>query len=116
MPTHIALLRGINVGGHNKVAMAELRQVMKALGHTDGATGRPSPSCSHCATPDLQTGNIGSCAKRTISKWPQISIRCCVVGFHPPGASNTEGSKLAYNREQSSAKSMASARTDGTVQ
>ena len=34
MATHIALLRGINVGGRNKVAMADLRQVMASLGHT----------------------------------------------------------------------------------
>ncbi|MDP9396973.1 MAG: DUF1697 domain-containing protein [Actinomycetota bacterium] len=26
MPRHVALLRGINVGGHNKVAMADLRR------------------------------------------------------------------------------------------
>jgi uncharacterized protein (DUF1697 family) len=38
MPTHVALLRGINVGGHNKVAMAELRDVMTSLGHADVAT------------------------------------------------------------------------------
>jgi uncharacterized protein (DUF1697 family) len=38
MATHIALLRGINVGGRNKVAMADLRQVVASLGHTDVAT------------------------------------------------------------------------------
>ena len=38
MPTHVALLRGINVGGHNKVAMAELREVVSSLGHGDVAT------------------------------------------------------------------------------
>src|SRR5215469_10771773 len=27
MPRYVALLRGINVGGHNKVAMADLRQI-----------------------------------------------------------------------------------------
>jgi uncharacterized protein (DUF1697 family) len=36
--THIALLRGINVGGRNKVAMADLRAVAAGLGHTDVAT------------------------------------------------------------------------------
>ncbi|MEE3243130.1 MAG: DUF1697 domain-containing protein, partial [Bacteroidota bacterium] len=30
--TKIALLRGINVGGHRKVPMAELRQLMTDLG------------------------------------------------------------------------------------
>jgi uncharacterized protein (DUF1697 family) len=38
MPSHIALLRGINVGGRNKVAMADLREVMASLGYTDVAT------------------------------------------------------------------------------
>ena len=38
MPTHVALLRGINVGGRNKVAMADLRAVVSGLGHTDVAT------------------------------------------------------------------------------
>jgi uncharacterized protein (DUF1697 family) len=34
MATHIALLRGINVGGRNKVAMADLRTLVAGLGHT----------------------------------------------------------------------------------
>jgi len=36
--THVALLRGINVGGNNKVAMADLREVVASLGHGDVAT------------------------------------------------------------------------------
>ena len=38
MPTHVALLRGINVGGRNRVAMADLRAVLTSLVHTDVAT------------------------------------------------------------------------------
>ncbi|HEY1621664.1 MAG TPA: DUF1697 domain-containing protein [Streptosporangiaceae bacterium] len=38
MATHVALLRGINVGGHNKVAMADLREITAALGHTEIVT------------------------------------------------------------------------------
>ena len=38
MPTHIALLRGINLGGHKKVPMAKLREVVASLGHADVAT------------------------------------------------------------------------------
>lgn len=38
MPTYAALLRGINVGGHNKVPMSELRAVVDSLGHTDVTT------------------------------------------------------------------------------
>ena len=36
--THIALLRGINVGGHNKLPMADLRDLFDQLGHTGVAT------------------------------------------------------------------------------
>jgi uncharacterized protein (DUF1697 family) len=36
--THVALLRGINVGGRNKIAMADLRDIVASLGHTDVAT------------------------------------------------------------------------------
>jgi uncharacterized protein (DUF1697 family) len=35
---YVALLRGINVGGHNKVAMADLRRLFVELGHTDART------------------------------------------------------------------------------
>jgi uncharacterized protein (DUF1697 family) len=38
VPTHVALLRGINVGGRNRVAMAALREVVEGLGHTGVAT------------------------------------------------------------------------------
>lgn len=45
MRTHLALLRGINVGGQAKVPMAELREVVTSLGHQDVATY-------------IQTGNV----------------------------------------------------------
>jgi len=38
VPTYAALLRGINVGGHNKVPMSALRAVVESLGHTDVTT------------------------------------------------------------------------------
>ena len=38
MPTYVALLRGINLGGHKKVPMAKLREVVVSLGHADVAT------------------------------------------------------------------------------
>src|SRR5215469_12203992 len=38
MPTHVAMLRGINVGGKNKVAMGDLRTVVAGLGHTGVST------------------------------------------------------------------------------
>ena len=38
MPTHVALLRGINLGPHKRVAMPALRTLVESLGHTDVAT------------------------------------------------------------------------------
>jgi uncharacterized protein (DUF1697 family) len=36
MTRYVALLRGINVGGHRPVAMADLRRMLSHLGFTDG--------------------------------------------------------------------------------
>jgi uncharacterized protein (DUF1697 family) len=38
VPTHVALLRGVNNLGGKKVAMAELREVVTSLGHADVRT------------------------------------------------------------------------------
>ena len=38
MTTYIALLRGINVGKAKRIAMADLRALLEALGYTDVAT------------------------------------------------------------------------------
>jgi uncharacterized protein (DUF1697 family) len=45
MATHVALLRGINVGGRNKVPMADLRELVSSLGHT-------------AVTTYIQSGNV----------------------------------------------------------
>ena len=38
VPSHVALLRGVNNLGGKKVAMAELREVVTSLGHADVTT------------------------------------------------------------------------------
>jgi len=38
MASHVALLRGINLGGRNKIAMTDLRAVVTSLGHTGVTT------------------------------------------------------------------------------
>ena len=38
MPRYLALLRGINVGGRNKVSMADLRDIAAAVGLADATT------------------------------------------------------------------------------
>ena len=57
MPTHVVLLRGINNLGSKKVAMAELREVVTSLGHTDVMTY--SQSGNVLFTPPLTNGCTG---------------------------------------------------------
>ena len=45
MPHYVALLRSVNVAGHGRIAMAELRASFATLGHTDISTF-------------IQTGNV----------------------------------------------------------
>ena len=45
LPTYVALLRGINLGARRRIAMADLRELMRSLGHPDAVT-------------HLQSGNI----------------------------------------------------------
>lgn len=52
MPTHIALLRGINVGGRNRVTMAELRDLLTGLGHADVSTYIQSGNVVFTPAPD----------------------------------------------------------------
>jgi uncharacterized protein (DUF1697 family) len=55
MPTHVALLRGINLGGRNRVAMADLRAITGELGHTDVSTYIQSGNVLFTAPPDAET-------------------------------------------------------------
>jgi uncharacterized protein (DUF1697 family) len=55
--THVALLRGINVGGRNRVAMTELRAVISSLAYTDVATY-------------IQSGNVVS---TTVRNWATVT-------------------------------------------
>jgi uncharacterized protein (DUF1697 family) len=45
MPTYVALLRSVNVAGHGRLAMADLRETFVGLGYADVATY-------------IQTGNV----------------------------------------------------------
>lgn len=54
MATYVALLRGVNVGGKNKVPMAELRAMFEALGHGEVRTF-------------IQSGNVVFTARRAVT-------------------------------------------------
>ncbi|MGI8434321.1 MAG: DUF1697 domain-containing protein, partial [Nocardioidaceae bacterium] len=69
----VALLRGVNVGGKNKLAMATLRQVCASLGCTDVSTY-------------IQSGNVvldTSLAPEELSGLLEEALET-LVGFRPP--------------------------------
>jgi uncharacterized protein (DUF1697 family) len=69
MPNHVALLRGINVGGRNKVAMADLHKVVESLGHGDVATyiqsGNVVFTSNHTDTAAI-AGELGRALEETL--------------------------------------------------
>ena len=78
MPTHIALLRGINVGGRNKVAMADLRAVMTSLGHADVATYIQSGNVLF-STDETDTDLLAAAIEAAIAEALDVAPRVVVV-------------------------------------
>ncbi len=50
---YVALLRGINVGGHKKLPMAELRELMEALDFTEVSTYIQSGNVAFSSTSEI---------------------------------------------------------------
>jgi len=76
VPTHVALLRGINVGGHNRVPMPELRTLMTELGHTDVATYIQSGNAVFTSD-EADTIKLADELRQAIAD--QLSVDCGVV-------------------------------------
>ncbi len=76
MPTHVALLRGINLGGRNKVAMADLREIVSSLGHADVATYIQSGNVVF-TSPDTDTGQLADALEEQISQ--RLGLRPSVM-------------------------------------
>jgi len=76
MASHVALLRGINVGGRNKVPMAELREVAASLGHTGVSTYIQSGNVLF-STEKTETGQLAAALEAAISE--RFGLRASVV-------------------------------------
>lgn len=76
VPTHVALLRGINVGGRTRVAMADLREVVTSLGHTDVATYIQSGNVVF-TTRQADTDALAAALERAIAE--ALSVRPKVI-------------------------------------
>jgi uncharacterized protein (DUF1697 family) len=97
MPTHVALLRGINLGGRNRVAMAALREVVEGLGHTEVATYIQSGNVvftSGEADPARIAGGLERAIADRLGVRPRVVVLTCgelaqVVADNPfPGEPN----------------------------
>ena len=78
MPTHIALLRGINLGGHKKVPMAELREVVASLGHADVATYIQSGNVVF-STEQSDTAALAAALEEAIAETLGVQARVVVL-------------------------------------
>jgi uncharacterized protein (DUF1697 family) len=65
----VALLRGVNVGGGNKLPMAELRETLRSLGHTNVQTY-------------IQSGNVVFESAVTDEQTVSDGIRKAITGCH----------------------------------
>jgi uncharacterized protein (DUF1697 family) len=108
MTRYVALLRGINVGGRNKVAMAELRQVAESLGHTEVATYIQSGNLLFTSTGDSAIG-LADALEQEIAR--SLAVRPAVVVLsradlaqaiadNPfPGESNPKALHAVFHRD-----------------
>ncbi|MEZ4792559.1 MAG: DUF1697 domain-containing protein [Gelidibacter sp.] len=68
MPTYIALLKGINVGGHKKVPMADLRELLSKSGFENVQTY-------------IQSGNVILQSSEKNTQIIEITIEKSILGF-----------------------------------
>jgi uncharacterized protein (DUF1697 family) len=77
MASHVALLRGINVGGRNKVPMADLREVVTSLGHTGVTTYIQSGNVLF-STADSDTAKLAAALESAIGErfgiWASVVV------------------------------------------
>jgi uncharacterized protein (DUF1697 family) len=80
MPTHVALLRGVNVGGRNKVPMADLRRLATELGLAE--VGTYAQSGNLVFTTDLAQAKVGPDLEAALESG--LGVKCDVVVLTRP--------------------------------
>lgn len=65
--THVGLLRGINLAGKNRVAMADLRALVTELGHADVSTYIQSGNVLFTASPGTGTDTLAQAMSAAIA-------------------------------------------------
>jgi uncharacterized protein (DUF1697 family) len=102
VPRFAVLLRGINVGGKKKVAMADLRELLSGLGYTDVRTHLQSGNAVF-TSPSSDSDKLAREIEHVIEARLGLSVRClirdrdemhAVLDGNPLTAVATSGSKL----------------------
>jgi uncharacterized protein (DUF1697 family) len=78
MAKHAVLLRGVNVGGHGRLAMTDLRRVLESLGYTDVSTYLQSGNAvitTDDDDPERVRGQIQEGLLRELGLNPSVLIR-----------------------------------------
>ncbi|GGX08438.1 hypothetical protein GCM10010353_25170 [Streptomyces chryseus] len=76
--TYAALLRGINVSGHKKVPMAELRELLAALGHRDVRTYLQSGNAVFTTDAEDSEDALATALERAVEQHFGFSVDCLV--------------------------------------
>ncbi|TDC53629.1 DUF1697 domain-containing protein [Jiangella ureilytica] len=135
MARHIAFLRGINVGGKKKIAMADLRALVEGLGHTDVRTYINSGNVIFTSgTPKAGRAELETAIERAVQSQLGMDVAVIVrtrdelaaaVDANPFPAAEPPRLLLSFLREAPAADSFAAAekvesgadefRVDGTT-
>ncbi|GAA3080803.1 DUF1697 domain-containing protein [Streptomyces roseofulvus] len=76
--TYALLLRGINVSGHRKLPMAELRALLEGLGHTGVRTYLQSGNAAFTTDADASGDALAAAVEKEIER--RLGFRCdCLV-------------------------------------
>jgi uncharacterized protein (DUF1697 family) len=75
--THVVLMRGVNVGGHNRLPMADLRSLLDSLGYTDVATYLQSGNavCTATGTPAEVAAEVAAGLDRELGLSVPVMVR-----------------------------------------
>jgi len=100
--THLALLRGINVGGHHKVPIVELRALFEQLAYTDVATYVQSGNVlftSETADEPTTVRGIATALRNRFGSDIPVVVRsteelAAVAARHPYAAAQLDDAKL----------------------
>ncbi|WP_313815654.1 DUF1697 domain-containing protein [Citricoccus sp.] len=109
MRTHVGLLRGINVGGHNRLAMSDLREIVRGLGFSDVVTyiqsGNVVFSCDETEGTKLSTKLEQAIADRSDVRTGVVvlsrpHLRSVVADNPYPRETNPKFLHVVFHRDQ----------------